>query len=104
MTQEQLRMQMLAGVITESEYKAKLNEIDNSEYNKFMKVFQFIESNGTSTQNDGWELNGTTAFLTDGGMIRVIKNSNLSVEMLYDNSLKYHKGDSTDLDDILDQI
>jgi hypothetical protein len=26
MTQEQLRMQMLAGIITESEYKAKLNE------------------------------------------------------------------------------
>jgi hypothetical protein len=30
MTQEQLRMQMLAGIITESEYKAKLNE---DEYN-----------------------------------------------------------------------
>jgi len=29
MTQEQLRMQMLAGVITESEYKAKLNEYMN---------------------------------------------------------------------------
>ena len=28
MTQEQLRMQMLAGIITESEYKAKLNEIN----------------------------------------------------------------------------
>jgi hypothetical protein len=26
MTQEQLRMQMLAGIITESQYKAKLNE------------------------------------------------------------------------------
>ena len=30
MTQEQLRMQMLAGVITEGEYKAKLNEDDMS--------------------------------------------------------------------------
>ena len=30
MTQEQLRMQMLAGIITEGEYKAKLNE---DEYN-----------------------------------------------------------------------
>jgi hypothetical protein len=28
MTQEQLRMQMLAGIITESEYNAKLNEIN----------------------------------------------------------------------------
>jgi hypothetical protein len=26
MTQEQLRMQMLAGIITEGQYKAKLNE------------------------------------------------------------------------------
>ena len=80
----------------------KLNEEDNSEYDKFMKVFNFIKSNGTPTQNDGWELNGTTAYLTDGGMIRVIKNSNLSVVMLYDNSLEYYNGNSTDLDDILD--
>ena len=28
MTQEQLRMQMLAGIITESQYAAKLNEIE----------------------------------------------------------------------------
>jgi hypothetical protein len=28
MTQEQLRMQMLAGIITESEYKSKLEEIN----------------------------------------------------------------------------
>ena len=30
MTNEQLRMQMLSGIITESEYKAKLNENENS--------------------------------------------------------------------------
>jgi hypothetical protein len=29
MTQEQLRMQMLAGIITEGQYKAKLNENNN---------------------------------------------------------------------------
>ena len=29
MTQEQLRMQMLSGIITEDEYKAKLNEYDD---------------------------------------------------------------------------
>lgn len=35
MTQEQLRMQMLAGIITESQYKAKLNEneINQFDYN-----------------------------------------------------------------------
>ena len=31
MTQEQLRMQFLSGVITESEYKIKLNEYDDFE-------------------------------------------------------------------------
>jgi hypothetical protein len=36
MTQEQLRMQMLAGIITESEYKAKLNE------GKTIKIGDFI--------------------------------------------------------------
>jgi hypothetical protein len=82
----------------------KLNEGDSSEYDKFMKVFKFIKSNGTPTQNDGWKFNDTTAFVTDGGMVRVIKNPNLSVEMLYDNSLKYHNGNSTDLDAVLDQI
>ena len=29
MTKEQLRLQMLSGIITESEYKAKLNEYDD---------------------------------------------------------------------------
>jgi len=30
-TEEQLRMQMLAGIITESQFKAKLNEEDEGE-------------------------------------------------------------------------
>jgi hypothetical protein len=43
MTQEQLRMQMLAGIITEGQYKAKLNEND------------FTEDGGSGNWN-GWEL------------------------------------------------
>jgi hypothetical protein len=31
MTQEQLRMQMLAGIITEGQYKAKLNILNENE-------------------------------------------------------------------------
>jgi hypothetical protein len=31
MTQEQLRMQMLAGIITEGQYKSKLNENEVSD-------------------------------------------------------------------------
>jgi hypothetical protein len=38
MTQEQLRMQMLAGIITEGQYKAKLNEANED-------LFNFIKSN-----------------------------------------------------------
>ena len=38
MTQEQLRMQMLAGIITEGQYKAKLNE-SNGDY----KIDQYKE-------------------------------------------------------------
>jgi hypothetical protein len=37
MTQEQLRMQMLAGIITESQYKAKLNEV-NEDLLDFVKT------------------------------------------------------------------
>jgi hypothetical protein len=37
MTQEQLRMQMLAGIITESQYKAILNENEKDEYYKQLR-------------------------------------------------------------------
>jgi hypothetical protein len=41
MTQEQLRMQMLAGIITEGQYKAKLNE----EMGKEDKIQQWVDTN-----------------------------------------------------------
>jgi Tat protein secretion system quality control protein TatD with DNase activity len=37
MTQEQLRMQMLAGIITEGQYKAKLNEEEGTDILSFLK-------------------------------------------------------------------
>ena len=43
MTQEQLRMQMLSGIITESEYKAKLNENENS--NRMLKLIEMYIDN-----------------------------------------------------------
>jgi hypothetical protein len=46
MTQEQLRMQMLAGIITEGQYKAMLNEskfkIIGSNADKLLKTISFI--------------------------------------------------------------
>jgi hypothetical protein len=43
MNKEQLRMQMLAGVITEGEYKAKLNEDENS--NRMLKLIEMYVDN-----------------------------------------------------------
>jgi hypothetical protein len=46
MTQEQLRMQMLAGIITESQYKEKLNEEDGNfkglNFGKLSTLFQIL--------------------------------------------------------------
>jgi len=39
MTQEQLHMQMLAGIITESEYKAKLNENPSPDLTQEEKIY-----------------------------------------------------------------
>jgi len=59
MTQEQLRMQMLAGIITEGEYKAKLNEMDNNEYSK---IESYLDSNNITWSEDmdgvNYDING----------------------------------------------
>ena len=46
MTQEQLRMQMLAGIITEGQYKAKLNEVTVGEFPQHLanELNKMIES------------------------------------------------------------
>jgi hypothetical protein len=43
MKKEQLRMQMLSGIITEGEYKAKLNENENS--NRMLKLIEMYVDN-----------------------------------------------------------
>ncbi len=59
MTQEQLRMQMLAGIITESEYKAMLNEMDNNEYSK---IKSYLDSKNITWSEDmdgvNYDING----------------------------------------------
>jgi hypothetical protein len=47
MTQEQLRMQMLAGIITEGQYKTMLNE--DSRTNNLIEFIDFSETNETDT-------------------------------------------------------
>ena len=43
MTKEQLRMQILSGIITEGEYKAKLNENENA--NRILKLIEMYVDN-----------------------------------------------------------
>ena len=43
MNKEQLRMQMLSGIITESEYKAKLNENENA--NRMLELIEMYVDN-----------------------------------------------------------
>ena len=51
MTQEQLRMQMLAGIITEGQYKVKLNEAEEGILELIQKYVSF---HYTADQGYGW--------------------------------------------------
>jgi hypothetical protein len=42
MTKEQLRMQMLAGIITEGQYKAKLNEESTNNFEDLLQLAEFL--------------------------------------------------------------
>ena len=46
MTQEQLRMQMLAGIITEGQYKAKLNEVNEDLLDFDLERYQMLRRAG----------------------------------------------------------
>ena len=109
MNKETLRMQMLAGVITEEEYKSLINEdqsdMPTSNYKKFMHIYNFIKSHGESTNNvDYKEFKGIKAGLSDGGMIRVIKNDDYVIILGYHNDIKYIRGEEDGLDKILNII
>jgi hypothetical protein len=51
MTNEQLRMQMLAGIITEGQYKEKLNEIGVDEFD-YNNMYGFKWNNRPQNPND----------------------------------------------------
>jgi len=87
MTNEQLRMQMLAGIITEGEYKAKLNEnIDLSlQNNMYVVSYEDPEENlnGVRAYIDKDTFDGSKGdFIRDNFMItgKNFENINLSPE------------------------
>jgi hypothetical protein len=101
MTQEQLRMQMLAGVITESEYNQQ-----SSDYKKFMDIYQLVKSQGELIpKTEGIYLfKGIKAGTTDGGSVKVIKDDNFTIELDYFDKVNYLRGDNNGLDVMLDNL
>ena len=61
MTKDQLRMQMLAGIITEGQYKNMLNEMDENEHNK---IESYLDSKNIPWSEDmdgvNYDINGRT--------------------------------------------
>ena len=61
MDKETLRMQMIAGIISEGEYKSKLNEMDENEHNR---IESYLDSKHIlwSEDMDGvnYDINGRT--------------------------------------------
>ena len=60
MKKEQLRMQMIAGIITEDQYKAKLSENDNGsgvslkEGGNIMTAIEWLVEEANLLENNGW--------------------------------------------------
>jgi hypothetical protein len=86
MTQEQLRMQMLAGIITEGQYKAKLNEANE-------ELLDFVKSNSkeiaqavgaTNLKNISFDASGdisATPLFTDYEMITTSGAPEATIEL-----------------------
>ena len=78
MTQEQLRMQMLAGIITESEYVAKLNEDEDTEEIPLTQdVKTYIDDTIQNAKKDG-----QLEYLTNVGFFDTDIIDNILVEFM----------------------
>jgi hypothetical protein len=73
-----------------------------TELQKFLTVFNIIKEKGTSHTNlQGWKYRGIDAFITDGGMIRVLKLGDSVIQQNYDDSISYYGKASEQFLDIL---
>jgi len=94
MTQEQLRMQMLAGIITESQYKAKLNE--NDEYSLVKQEFETSPNKASYNQVldviNGFEGAGDEEKIKDDFITRFSNSPSLSKEEYMDFLQRYSEG------------
>ena len=91
MTQEQLRMQMLAGIITEGQYKAQLNE-NIEEYNKIFsnwKVKEFSEEGTSSVFGPRGKINWIMIYDGDKKLALNTEQEILWTSRLGEDELKY---------------
>ena len=73
MTQEQLRMQMLAGIITEGQYKEKLSEITSNTSKLFNKFWSEHES--------AKEINRRIKEMSDESLLNILDNEPISPKL-----------------------
>jgi hypothetical protein len=94
MTQEQLRMQMLAGIITEGQYKVKLNE--NDEYSLVKQEFETSPNKASYNQVldviNGFEGAGDEEKIKDDFITRFSNSPSLSKEEYMDFLQRYSEG------------
>jgi len=77
MTQEQLRMQMLAGVITEGQYKEKLSEITSNTSKLFNKFWNERGSEHESAK----EINRRIKEMSDESLLNILDNEPISPKL-----------------------
>ena len=108
MTQEQLRMQMLAGIITEGQYKAKLNEanedliiLKNLTDKRHNELYKWMKNNLKTEPYNFGVLSVNTGNDNDFGLqIKKFKQEDVSVLMKYLEDNRYLE-DNEDYDEPL---
>lgn len=85
--------------------KEEINNILNSPYEKYMKIYNLVKSKGKLNKyENGWVLGDVEIQLFDGGMTRKIKYGDFRAVMNYDNSIEYMDGSESNLDGIIQYL
>jgi hypothetical protein len=83
MTQEELRMQMLAGIITEGQYKAKLNEVGEGTSQPFLYTTDDDYSyNFTTDKGTEYEVEIMSRYITHNILSKIPQDKALSMALV----------------------
>ena len=92
MTQEQLRMQMLAGIITEGQYKTTLNEDKSSKIKTFIIMnTDSDERESIDQQKEIDDIQKMVSFMGKGSFVKKIQS-------------KYRRAERKKIEDLFDSI